>query len=71
MLFVEKIIVKIVFALNIKIIPAFKLFRSFYCMGKAARDMLFKVMAVEEKEDENLRIINYAPGLSPSYKGSK
>jgi hypothetical protein len=40
-------------------------------MGKAARDMLFKVMAVEEKEDEHLRIINYAPGLSSSYKGSK
>ncbi len=31
-------------------------------MGKAARDMLFKVMAVEEKEDKKLRILNYAPG---------
>ena len=31
-------------------------------MGKAARDMLFKVMSVEEKEDKNLRILNYAPG---------
>jgi hypothetical protein len=31
-------------------------------MGKAARDMLFKVMATEEKEDKKLRVLNYAPG---------
>ena len=31
-------------------------------MGKSARDMLFRVMATEEEEDKNLRILNYAPG---------
>lgn len=30
-----------------------------YCMGKAARDMLFKTIAVE---DPDVRILNYAPG---------
>lgn len=34
---------------------------SFYCSGKAARDMYFKVLAVEEKENETL-VLNYAPG---------
>lgn len=32
---------------------------SLYCSGKAARDMFFKVLAVEEP---NLRVLNYAPG---------
>ncbi|XP_076020172.1 sepiapterin reductase-like [Genypterus blacodes] len=30
-----------------------------YCTGKAARDMMFSVIA---KEEPNLRILNYAPG---------
>ncbi|KAG9338299.1 hypothetical protein JZ751_025970 [Albula glossodonta] len=30
-----------------------------YCTGKAARDMMFRVLAVEEPE---LRVLNYAPG---------
>ncbi|NXB76524.1 SPRE reductase, partial [Donacobius atricapilla] len=30
-----------------------------YCSGKAARDMLFRVLALEEPE---LRVLNYAPG---------
>lgn len=30
-----------------------------YCAAKAARDMLFRVLAVEEP---GLRVLNYAPG---------
>ncbi|NXD30066.1 SPRE reductase, partial [Spelaeornis formosus] len=30
-----------------------------YCAGKAARDMMFRVLALEEPE---LRVLNYAPG---------
>lgn len=30
-----------------------------YCTGKAARDMMFRVLAAEEPE---LRVLNYAPG---------
>lgn len=30
-----------------------------YCTGKAARDMMFRVLAKEESE---LRVLNYAPG---------
>lgn len=30
-----------------------------YCAGKAARDMLFQVLALEEP---NVRVLNYAPG---------
>ncbi|NXO46848.1 SPRE reductase, partial [Locustella ochotensis] len=30
-----------------------------YCSGKAARDMLFRVLALEEPE---LRVLSYAPG---------
>lgn len=30
-----------------------------YCTGKAARDMMFRVLAKEEPE---LRVLNYAPG---------
>lgn len=32
-----------------------------YCTGKAARDMFFKVMAMEE-EKNGVRVISYAPG---------
>ncbi len=32
---------------------------SYYCTGKAARDMLLRVLAAEEP---NLRVLNYAPG---------
>jgi len=32
---------------------------SLYCSGKAARDMFFKVLAIEEP---NIRVLNYAPG---------
>ncbi|XP_059224359.1 sepiapterin reductase [Stomoxys calcitrans] len=34
---------------------------SFYCSGKAAREMYFNVLAVEEKGNETL-VLNYAPG---------
>lgn len=34
---------------------------SFYCSGKAARDMYFKVLALEESETDTL-VLNYAPG---------
>jgi hypothetical protein len=34
-------------------------------MAKSARDMLFRVMAAEEQDDKNLRILNYAPGEKP------
>ncbi|XP_061393196.1 sepiapterin reductase-like [Musca vetustissima] len=34
---------------------------SFYCSGKAAREMYFNVLAVEEK-DTNTLVLNYAPG---------
>lgn len=30
-----------------------------YCTGKAARDMMFQVLA---KEEPNVRVLNYAPG---------
>lgn len=34
---------------------------SFYCSGKAAREMYFNVLAVEEKDNDTL-VLNYAPG---------
>uniref|UniRef100_A0A1I8NE05 Sepiapterin reductase n=1 Tax=Musca domestica TaxID=7370 RepID=A0A1I8NE05_MUSDO len=34
---------------------------SYYCSGKAAREMYFKVLAVEEKDTET-QVLNYAPG---------
>ncbi|XP_013108458.2 sepiapterin reductase [Stomoxys calcitrans] len=34
---------------------------SLYCSGKAAREMYFKVLAVEEKDNDTL-VLNYAPG---------
>ena len=33
-----------------------------YCSGKAARDMIFKVLAEEEKDNDAIRVLNYAPG---------
>ncbi|NXJ18060.1 SPRE reductase, partial [Dicrurus megarhynchus] len=46
---------------NISSLCAREPFRSWalYCAGKAARDMLFQVLALEEPE---LRVLNYAPG---------
>ncbi|XP_061554901.1 sepiapterin reductase-like isoform X4 [Phycodurus eques] len=46
---------------NISSLCALKPFRSWvlYCTGKAARDMMFKVLAEEEPD---LRVLNYAPG---------
>nr|XP_057920252.1 sepiapterin reductase a [Doryrhamphus excisus] len=46
---------------NISSLCALKPFPSWvlYCTGKAARDMMFKVLAEEEPE---LRVLNYAPG---------
>lgn len=35
---------------------------AFYCPNKAAREMFFRVLAEEEKDDESLVILNYAPG---------
>ncbi|XP_061657880.1 histone-lysine N-methyltransferase Smyd1-like isoform X1 [Syngnathoides biaculeatus] len=45
---------------NISSLCAVKPFRSWvlYCTGKAARDMMFKVLAEEEPD---LRVLNYAP----------
>ncbi|XP_073829620.1 sepiapterin reductase-like [Musca autumnalis] len=34
---------------------------SYYCSGKAAREMFFKVLAVEEQNTDTL-VLNYAPG---------
>lgn len=34
-----------------------------YCTGKAARDMMFRVLAEEEPD---LRVLSYAPGEEPS-----
>ncbi|XP_061393195.1 sepiapterin reductase-like [Musca vetustissima] len=34
---------------------------SYYCSGKAAREMYFKVLAVEEQNTDTL-VLNYAPG---------
>ncbi|XP_054730704.1 sepiapterin reductase [Anastrepha obliqua] len=34
---------------------------SFYCSGKAARDMYFRVLATEQA-DEDVVVLNYAPG---------
>ncbi|OXB75819.1 UNVERIFIED_CONTAM: hypothetical protein H355_009452 [Colinus virginianus] len=46
---------------NISSLCALQPFRSWalYCSGKAARDMMFRVLAVEEP---NVRVLNYAPG---------
>lgn len=46
---------------NISSLCALKPFKSWtlYCTGKAARDMMFKVLAVEEPD---VRVLNYAPG---------
>lgn len=52
---------KKIFVINISSLCALKPFYSwgYYCTGKAARDMMFKVMA---EENPNLRILSYAPG---------
>ncbi|NXN03698.1 SPRE reductase, partial [Sylvia borin] len=46
---------------NISSLCALEPFRSWalYCSGKAARDMLFRVLALEEP---GIRVLNYAPG---------
>ncbi|XP_071322251.1 sepiapterin reductase-like [Trachinotus anak] len=46
---------------NISSLCALQPFRSWvlYCTGKAARDMMFRVLAEEEPD---LRVLNYAPG---------
>ncbi|XP_015718528.1 sepiapterin reductase [Coturnix japonica] len=46
---------------NISSLCALQPFRSWalYCSGKAARDMMFRVLAVEEPD---VRVLNYAPG---------
>lgn len=46
---------------NISSLAALQPFKSWtlYCAGKAARDMMFKVLAEEEKD---VRVLNYAPG---------
>ncbi|XP_077334204.1 sepiapterin reductase-like [Lithobates pipiens] len=46
---------------NVTSLAALQPFKSWtlYCTGKAARDMMFKVLAEEEKD---VRVLNYAPG---------
>ncbi|XP_005997709.1 sepiapterin reductase a [Latimeria chalumnae] len=46
---------------NISSLCALKPFKSWslYCTGKAARDMMFQVLAAEEPD---VRVLNYAPG---------
>ncbi|NXC38372.1 SPRE reductase, partial [Penelope pileata] len=46
---------------NISSLCALQPFRSWvlYCSGKAARDMMFRVLALEEPD---VRVLNYAPG---------
>lgn len=46
---------------NISSLCALQPFRSWalYCSGKAARDMMFRVLAAEEPD---VRVLNYAPG---------
>ncbi|CAO1353421.1 unnamed protein product [Diamesa tonsa] len=51
------------FIVNITSAAATNAFKSFafYCAGKAAREMYFKVLAEEEKNN-NVLVLNYAPG---------
>ncbi|KAJ1213115.1 hypothetical protein NDU88_000754 [Pleurodeles waltl] len=46
---------------NISSLCALEPFKSFtlYCTGKAARDMMFRVLALEQPD---VRVLNYAPG---------
>ncbi|NXC27416.1 SPRE reductase, partial [Campylorhamphus procurvoides] len=46
---------------NISSLCALKPFKNWalYCSGKAARDMMFQVLALEEPQ---IRVLNYAPG---------
>lgn len=50
---------------NISSLCALKPFPSWvlYCTGKAARDMMFRVLAEEEPD---VRVLNYAPGECPT-----
>ncbi len=50
---------------NISSLCALQPFRSWvlYCTGKAAREMMFRVLAEEEPD---LRVLNYAPGEEPA-----
>lgn len=47
--------------INITSLCALQPFRSWvlYCTGKAAREMMFRVLAVEEPD---IRVLNYSPG---------
>lgn len=58
--------------INISSLCALQPFRSWvlYCTGKAARDMMFRVLAEEEPD---LRVLNYSPGgeISPLEGGKK
>lgn len=47
---------------NVSSLCALQPFKSWslYCMGKAAREMLFRVLAEEEPD---VRVLNYAPGM--------
>ncbi|KAJ8260773.1 hypothetical protein COCON_G00164960 [Conger conger] len=49
------------YVVNVSSLAALKPIPSWvlYCTGKAARDMMFRVLAAEEPE---LRVLNYAPG---------
>ncbi|PWA24033.1 hypothetical protein CCH79_00019133 [Gambusia affinis] len=49
------------YVINVSSLCALQPFRSWsiYCTGKAARDMMFKVLAEEEPE---LRVLSYSPG---------
>lgn len=47
--------------MNISSLCAVKPFKNWalYCSGKASRDMMFQVLALEEPD---VRVLNYAPG---------
>ncbi|XP_073411173.1 sepiapterin reductase isoform X2 [Dendrobates tinctorius] len=47
---------------NVSSLAAIQPFKSWtlYCVGKAARDMMFRVLAEEEAD---VRVLNYAPGV--------
>lgn len=50
---------------NVSSLCALKPFKNWalYCSGKAARDMMFQVLALEEPD---VRVLNYAPGKEGS-----
>lgn len=51
--------------MNVSSLCAMKPFKNWalYCSGKAARDMMFQVLALEEPD---VRVLNYAPGKEGS-----